>query len=128
MFEGMFNFLKRKRRAQTARYVPTIVVEKDDSEKDSPMCSSRISPTTGAVVFTALYSSSPELNVASSSSSSSPPAAAPPPSVSPLSPLPLLSPLTAATATATKTKSLAAPPPAPAGVTPSLQHNSTPPA
>src|SRR3989338_9290701 len=83
MFEGMFNFLKRKRRAQTARYVPTIVVEKDDSEKDSPMCSSRISPTTGAVVFTALYSSSPELNVASSSS----PAAMTTPSVSPLSPL-----------------------------------------
>ena len=122
MFEGMFNFLKRKRRAQTARYVPTIVVEKDDSEKDSPMCSSRISPTTGAVVFTALYSSSPELNVASSSS----PAAMTTPSVSPLSPL---SPLTAATATttatATKTKSLASPPLAQAVVTPSFKDIST---
>jgi len=70
MFGGMFNFLKRKRHVPTARYVPTIVVEKDDSEKDSPMCSSRISSTTGAVVLTELYSSSPALNNASSSSSS----------------------------------------------------------
>ncbi len=71
MFGGVFGFLKRKRQAQ-ARYIPTIVVEKDDSEKDSPMYSSRISSTTGAVVLTELYTSSPALNGAASSSSSAP--------------------------------------------------------